>query len=225
MKILTLLAIFTSLAGSAHADVSDSGNLTIGGQGIIAGTMTVQGNAFGVGGSTFAVLAGTVNVGGLLKISAAGIQWNDGKVSTTSSSGGGAVLASTFTTNFPGASGTNTTFSAPVVGSTVTLTIAGTKVFCAFTGNCYLGALGEIMYWAMSVDNGFAPGFTNSRSMGSSYSSTVNALLGCSHSFLFTELSPGSHTFGVMFKSLGSTWNLGSPASGYGNSMACMEVQ
>ena len=89
MRTIYLLALLLGCAGTAHADVSDSGNLSIGGQGVVAGTMTVQGNAFSVGGSTFSVLAGTVNTGGLLKVGAQGIQWNDGTVSTTSTSGSG----------------------------------------------------------------------------------------------------------------------------------------
>lgn len=101
MRHFWALLFVLMAARNASADISDSGSLTIGGQSVIAGTMTVQGNAFSVGGSTFSVLAGTVNVSGLLKVSAAGIQWDDGKVSTTSSSGGGGIgdmsLASTQT--------------------------------------------------------------------------------------------------------------------------------
>lgn len=86
MRGLIPLFVLLVFVPTAHADISDSGNLTIGGQGVIQGSMTVQGSAFSVGGSTFSVLAGTVNAGGLLKVSAAGIQWNDGTVSTTSAS-------------------------------------------------------------------------------------------------------------------------------------------
>jgi hypothetical protein len=125
MKAIKLAAGLLLLAGSAWADVSDSGNLTIGGQGVIQGTMTVQGNAFSVGGSTFAVLGGTVNVGGLLKVSAAGIQWDDGKVSTTTSSGGGGNMTASGANNVTGS-------IAMVVGSTFTATqstsLSGTRI-------------------------------------------------------------------------------------------------
>ena len=47
----------------AYADVSDSGSLTIGGQAVIAGTMTVQGNSFSVGGSTLVVKQGAMGIG------------------------------------------------------------------------------------------------------------------------------------------------------------------
>lgn len=92
IQIISPLLAVLSLAVSAHADVSDSGDLIIGGQGVVAGTMTVQGSAFSVGGGTFSVLAGTVNVGGLFKVSSAGIRWNDGTISTTAASGAGATV-------------------------------------------------------------------------------------------------------------------------------------
>jgi hypothetical protein len=84
---------------------------------IETGTMTVQGNAFSVGGSSFVVIgssvgirttspaaaldvAGSVQIGsgtakssfsasGQLKLNAFGVQWADGTASTTASSGGG----------------------------------------------------------------------------------------------------------------------------------------
>lgn len=102
-QILALMMLF--LAVSSRADVSDSGNLTIGGNGVIQGTMTVQGGAFSVGGSTFAVLGGTVQVGGLLRVSNLGIQWNDGTISTTAASGSGVGdVILTATQTFSGAS-------------------------------------------------------------------------------------------------------------------------
>lgn len=88
MTRLIILLSMLVLAAPARADISDSGNLTIGGNGVIQGTMTVQGSAFSVGGSTFAVLSGTAQVGGLLRVSGQGIQWNDGSTSTTAFSGG-----------------------------------------------------------------------------------------------------------------------------------------
>lgn len=89
MRTIYLLAVLLGLAGAAQADVSDSGNLTIGGQGVIAGSMTVQGSAFSVGGTTFSVAGGSVTLGGILNVAAAGIKWADGTTSTTSASGAG----------------------------------------------------------------------------------------------------------------------------------------
>lgn len=87
-------------AVSARADLSDSGNLTIGGTGVIQGTMTVQGAEFSVGGTTFSVAGGSVTLGGRLNAAAAGIKWADGSTSTTASAGGGSgnvVLTATQT--------------------------------------------------------------------------------------------------------------------------------
>jgi len=63
MKTLQFgVGLIFALVGVAHADISDSGNLTIGGQGIFIGTVTVQGNAFSVGASTLAVTGGKVGI-------------------------------------------------------------------------------------------------------------------------------------------------------------------
>ncbi len=91
---MNMLLALICFAGSAYADVSDSGNLTIGGQGIIQGSMTVQGSAFSVGGTTFTVTAGSVTLGGPLNMAAAGIKWADGTTSTTAASGGTTSVAS-----------------------------------------------------------------------------------------------------------------------------------
>lgn len=45
----SLIVICLLTAGSAWADITDSGNMVIGGQGIVQGTMTVQGSALSVG--------------------------------------------------------------------------------------------------------------------------------------------------------------------------------
>ena len=81
-NLFMLAALLGLLAIGAQAQTTYPGQMAV------VGTMTVQGNAFSVGGSTFTVSAGTINAGVLLKVSAAGIQWADGNVSTTSGGGG-----------------------------------------------------------------------------------------------------------------------------------------
>lgn len=90
MKRLLILAAFLAAGAPVHADLSDSGDLIIGGQGIISGTMTVKGNAFSVGGSTFSVAGGSVTLGGRLNAATAGIKWADGTTSTSASGGASA---------------------------------------------------------------------------------------------------------------------------------------
>lgn len=113
MRKIICSVIALALASFARADVSDSGNLTIGGNGVIQGTMTVQGGDFSVGGATFSVSGGSITFGGRLNASTAGIKWADGSTSTTSASAGGgnAVLAATQTF-----SGANTFTSTTTVG-------------------------------------------------------------------------------------------------------------
>lgn len=109
IQALGLFALF--LAAPARADVSDSGNLTIGGQGVIQGTMTVQGSGFSVGGTTFSVAGGSVTLGGRLNAAAAGIKWADGTVTTSSSSIGGSGGAWTIVESTYPISATSLTFS------------------------------------------------------------------------------------------------------------------
>ena len=89
MKRILLVCSVFFLRSSVMADVSDSGNLVIGNQGVIQGTMTVQGNAFSVGGSTFSVAGGSITLGGRLNLGADGIKWPNGTVTTSTSDFGG----------------------------------------------------------------------------------------------------------------------------------------
>lgn len=57
------LLLLAALAVAARADLTDNGDLVIGGQGVIQGTTTVSGNAFSVGESTLTVTNGKVGIG------------------------------------------------------------------------------------------------------------------------------------------------------------------
>lgn len=131
--VLPLLTLV--LAVSARADVSDSGNLTIGGQGVIQGTMTVQGSAFSVGGATFSVAGGSITMGGRLNAAAAGIKWADGTTSTTSSSGAGAGNAVLSATQAWSGANAFTSQLAMQAGSTLS---AGPSISVAGTTNTIL---------------------------------------------------------------------------------------
>lgn len=133
MRNFLAWSLLTALALPARADIIDSGYLQVGGQAIIGGTATVQGNALGVAGSvsaTSATLSGTGAqtyalttssgihmVNGKLKLdSGAMIQWPDGTTSTTAASAGGggnAVLSATQTF-----SGSNTFTATTTLGGT-----------------------------------------------------------------------------------------------------------
>lgn len=145
-----LLVMILGIAASARADVSDSGNLTIGGTGVI------QGNAFSVGGTTFSVAGGSVTLGGRLNAAAAGIKWADGTASTTASSGGGAgVRLSTFTM-FGLTSATNV----DVCVATVTFTPTASSVDVIFMGTISNGNTGDPCMVAFLIDGGHPPGWS-----------------------------------------------------------------
>ena len=133
MRIL-LAALLSAVALSARADLSDSGNLTIGGQAVVAGTMTVQGSQFSVGGATFSVAGGSVTLGGRLNAAAAGIKWADGTTSTTafSNSAGGASFVSTYV--YIGANFTVSSSDEGVCRGTATWTSIGGIAQVSFTG-------------------------------------------------------------------------------------------
>src|SRR3569832_2316794 len=88
-----------------HADVSDSGNLSIGGNGIIYDSMTVIGpiagssvtlSSSGAGAYDLTSSTGIHVLSGQIKLeSGAYIKWADGSTSTTASAGGGAVALPT----------------------------------------------------------------------------------------------------------------------------------
>lgn len=156
MIIAALILAFLVPAASARADLSDSGNLTIGGQTVIAGSMTVQGSAFSVGGGTFSVAGGSVTLGGRLNAGAAGIKWADGTTSTTASSGSGAgVRLSTFTM-FGLTSATNV----DVCVATVTFTPTASSVDVIFMGTISNGNTGDPCMVAFLIDGGHPPGWS-----------------------------------------------------------------
>ena len=83
MRILCAFWLLAAFAVPARADIVDSGTLQIGGQGIIGGTMTVQGSAFSVGGTTFVVTGGSVSIGTTSAPSLLNLQNGDIQITTT----------------------------------------------------------------------------------------------------------------------------------------------
>lgn len=151
MRAFILLAVLLA-APPARADVSDSGNLTIGGQGIIQGTMTVSGAAFSVGGTTFSVSGGSVTLGGRLNLAASGIKWADGTTSTTAAAGGGGGVATssiTYNDLTVYAGNTATSFGPCLAGSSVTFT--GTGALLGLDGAFYKATTG-LVYGRWLVD-------------------------------------------------------------------------
>ncbi|MBI2362827.1 MAG: hypothetical protein HYV15_05535 [Elusimicrobia bacterium] len=63
MRSILAGALLAALALPARADIADSGDVIVGNQGVIAGTMTVQGQGFSVGASALVVGSGKVSVG------------------------------------------------------------------------------------------------------------------------------------------------------------------
>ena len=111
MKILLLIAAF-AIVPSAHADVSDSGNLSIGGNGVIFGSMTVMGpiaassvtlSSSGAGAYDLTTATGIHVLSGAIKLeSGSYVQWADGSMSTTAASGGSGNVILTATQTFTG---------------------------------------------------------------------------------------------------------------------------
>lgn len=165
MSRIILLVITLYLAVSARADVSDSGNLTIGGTGVIQGTMTVQGNAFSVGGSTFSVFSGTAQVGGLLRVSSRGIQWNDNTVSTTAAAGGAGTIGQATTVYMDTNQALGTAIWPPCfTNSTATLTgVTSSCVFIQASGSWTLDSAGYNYGLALVVNGALLPGTDNTK--------------------------------------------------------------
>lgn len=139
--------------------------------GVSAGSITASSATFTATGSNQYSLTTSsgVNVGGLLKVSAAGIQWADGKVSTTAataSTGGGAVLTSSAAHHTIYFHTGNSAWTA-VDGTTLTIMANGHYVcaeyICPF-GVTYLGNTGYagFLYNGQYIDGMTSKiGFTN----------------------------------------------------------------
>lgn len=197
-----LLALVLGLtAASARADISDSGNLTIGGNGVIQGTMTVQGNSFSVGGVTFTVAGGSVTLGGRLNAAAAGIKWADGTTSTTASSGtSSSVLASSFSF-LPSYSFTQTTFR--VAAGTVTMTTGANPVLVCI--GCSAGAYpAASSYCGISVlvDGGYVTGLGSGIGPSQIYGNNSGSVHQ-SACIKTQSLSAGSHSFALVGAAFG----------------------
>lgn len=179
MKIFLFLALL-AVVSSARADVSDSGNLSIGGSGVISGTVTVQGGAFSVGGSSFAISGGSATVAYQIVASSisltgtgstsydltlssgmhfvgskTGITWADGSTSTTSSSGSGIplVLDSTYTYGIASNTQSQTTFLTCFPGSTVTFTMSGNYYVEAEFNGYVLNGSNDTFMWVLMDGN------------------------------------------------------------------------
>lgn len=159
-----LLLIVLSIAAPVHADISDSGNLTIGGQGVIVGTMTVQGNAFSVAGATFSVAGGSITLGGRLNAAAAGIKWADGTTSTTAASGA-AVAVTTFT-RITGSVTTSGLTWLTVAGATVTMIMNGGRADMRFYCSIASSSSGGPCHTGFLVNGGLIDGETASLGFG-----------------------------------------------------------
>jgi hypothetical protein len=103
-----LTSILLMGASQAWADLSDSGNLVIG------GTATIQGNSFSVGGTTFSIVGGTITVGGFVRLSNQGLMFGDGTTQTTAGGSSQAIFARVYNNaneTISNASVTNLTFN------------------------------------------------------------------------------------------------------------------
>lgn len=215
MLRIMLLVVSLGLGVSARADISDSGNLTIGGTGVIQGTMTVQGNAFSVGGATFAVAGGSITLGGLLNAGTAGIKWADGSTSTTAATSPVGLTRSSTTINpMPNASFTNIALGPCHSGSTLTLTTNGGKVRISVAGS---GANSTLeMHIGLLQDGAFVEGTNSTKPITSANCTGNGNPINMSFSWVTpTAPSAGSHTWCLTLRQ----WNGGTgywPINGTG---------
>lgn len=205
---LRVFALMLGLAvgPAAHADVSDSGNLSIGGYAAIGGTMTVVGSEFSVGGSSFAVSEGTVQVSGLILPSNVGIRWADGSVSTTAFTGGSASAY-----NIAYASGT-ADVNAPngswgsVVGSTVSLVAQadGGALRGKFTATYRAAVSGGDSFLGRFLLNG-SP--VSVRPDCAGFTASTNGSMWCVIDILVSTHTTASATYSLVYEHKGSDAN------------------
>lgn len=204
MRFVQLATLLWFLALPVRADIIEGGNLIIGQQGVIGGSMTVGGNAFSIGGSTFSVSMGSVSVGGLLKPSALGIQWSDGTVSTTAPQ----ALTAPATAQTSIAAGTtwsNTFWAGCLSGSTVTLTTTGGPLYVYGSGSIDPNASWNAAYVWFLLDGAFVEGYSSTLPHMKEVAATSGFYMDATAGLLATNVSTGSHSL-----------CLGAGASGYG---------
>lgn len=175
--LMTVLALLCPT--SAWADISDSGNLVIG------GTATIQGSAFSVGGSTLSVALGTITAGGLLQLSVRGVKFGDGTTQTSAFTGP-SNSTHTFKNISVNTSLTSTSFGPCFSGSTVSFRPASA---------CANGLLEVILNGsARSLNEHFGVGFLINGSFPPGFSQTVGAVglftssAGDQHNVSFTRV-------------------------------------
>lgn len=212
MIIQSLALIALVFASPARADVSDSGNLTIGGQGIIQGTMTVQGAGFSVGGTTFSVAGGSVTLGGRLNAAAAGIKWADGSTSTSASSGGSApVFNATYTYAGNGETTTSTTFVS-LPGSTVTLTMTGGHLRVAWECSAINDTANDCVGVGILVNGAYVERESPSVGLNWICMSTANRSIGVGINWLSPGTYTGSTSVSLVFAVDGTTGKINNTA-------------
>ncbi|MBI3298125.1 MAG: hypothetical protein HYZ75_08175 [Elusimicrobia bacterium] len=127
---LAILALSALIAAPVRADVVDSGSLVIGLQGIIGGTMTIQGSAFSVGASTLTVSSGKVGIGTAAPtavLSVVGDAVFNGTMTFAPLIHKSSSIIRTVTTSF-----TNTTYAC-ISGHVATMTVTGGDVAVFFS--------------------------------------------------------------------------------------------
>ncbi|MBI3298123.1 MAG: hypothetical protein HYZ75_08165 [Elusimicrobia bacterium] len=229
---LAILALSALIAAPVRADVVDSGSLIIGQQGIIGGTMTVQGNALGVAGSVSATSATLLGMGaeifslttssgihmvsGTLKLNPGTmIEWGDGSKSTIAASGGGTFSAASTMTIVPRNQSTTQTEFGSCFTSTVAMTTSGGKILISFTGAASNNnATGHWSNLGVLMDGDFITGDdgiknTSTSAIASMVAPAANFSFNQSFTFLQQAPSAGPHSWCLSGWVSGGTMTIG----------------
>lgn len=199
MRAIWAWGILAVTALPVRADVVDSGNLQIGGQGVFGGSVTVQGSAFSVGGATFSVAGGSVTLGGRLNAAAAGIKWADGTTSTTASSG---VSGTVYRSTFVYLCGGNQTPNSGENSQATAVTVSNSTSTLSFEANSWAEVSVTLFHFAdgtqynldLYVDNA-RPAWVGSNGILACQGSASSIMGICTAVFPIPISSSGQHTF------------------------------
>lgn len=209
MRELLAAALLGMLALPVRADIVDSGSLTIGGQGVIGGTLTVQGNALGVAGSVSAASttlsgsgaqvyslttsSGIHIVNGKIKLDVgAMIQWADLTITSTSVSGLSTAHNSS-STIFADTSFNQTSFG--VCFATVVITTGGQGRIRIGASGMWQSSYGN--YSALNVlqDGQFVAPYSSSLGIQAMQGTYGGASVSLGVNFLLPAPSAGQHSY------------------------------
>lgn len=154
-----------------------------------------------------------------------GIKFGDGTTQTTAASAASVVLA-TFTVNWANASGTNTSFSGCMPGSTITIS-GVTASSVAINASAVIdngSAAANFVHLTVLQDGAFLPGKSSTKAIVAfAQPATAYPVVASIAGYISGGLTAGSHSWCLGVWTSAGTWEY--QGASYGSSFSVMEIE